>query len=216
MNAALVDECLEIREHVGHGGVAAAAAVGREHRLERAEDSQRPAAQRAALRLRDAKQVPDDSDGDRRGKVFDQVDLAFLRHRVEQAVDQRDEPGFHRRDVALRQRAHDRAPHARMQGWIVENEARRVVFEQGRGPELRPELFFLVRAERLRIAIDGEDVVVARQEPRAIGHRPHGVVLTQRPVVRVGIVVELRWQTPQVELTGDLARLIGGELQRHR
>ena len=131
VHAALVDQSLEICQHVGHGGVAADAALGREHRLESAEDGQRPTAQRSALRLRDAEQVADDPDGNRCGKIFDQVDFDFVRHGVEQTIDQRDEPGFHRRDMPLRERAHDRAPDARVQRRIVENEARRMVFEQG-------------------------------------------------------------------------------------
>ena len=67
--------------------------------------------------------------------------------------------------MPLRQCAENRAAHARMQRRIVEYETRRVVLEERRITVFGRELGFLVRAECLRIAVDGHDVVVAREKP---------------------------------------------------
>src|SRR5215472_11384501 len=93
-----------------------------------------------------------------------------------------------------------------MQRGIVEDEARRVVLEQRRGSELRPELLLLIRAEQLVVAVDRDDILVAGEQPRAVGHALERLVLAQRPVVGKGIGVKIRRQRLQVEAGGDLAR----------
>ena len=81
---------------LGDRGDAAVELLLGQHRLQRAEDFQRPVAQRAALVLRDAEQVADQLHRDRGGEVLDQVDRAALGRGVEQAVDQRLDARLHR------------------------------------------------------------------------------------------------------------------------
>ena len=70
--------------------------------------------------------------------------MAFFPHLVEQSVDQRHQPRLHRRDVPLRQRTDDHPAHPRVEWRVVEDEAGRVVFEERRCAELRPEFLLLV------------------------------------------------------------------------
>ena len=79
-------------EHLAHGLVAARFDGRGQHRLERAEDRERPAAQRLALVVRHAEQVADDLDRDRAREGGDQVDFPGRGHAVEQAVDELHEP----------------------------------------------------------------------------------------------------------------------------
>ena len=75
--AALVDQALQIGGEVAHRIVAERQLLRRQHRLERAEDRERPAAQRAALGMRHAEQVADDLDRNRGGEILDQVGAAL-------------------------------------------------------------------------------------------------------------------------------------------
>ena len=63
--------------------------LGRKHRLESAEDSQRPLPQRAALVSRHAQHVADQLERNRRSKIADQVHAAAHGGAVEQLSDQR-------------------------------------------------------------------------------------------------------------------------------
>ena len=64
--------------------------LGREHRLERAQDGERPVAQGPALVARHGQQIADHLHRHGRGEVGDQIGAALgLAMRVEQAVDQR-------------------------------------------------------------------------------------------------------------------------------
>src|SRR5262245_4072109 len=65
-----------------------------------------------------------------------------------------------------------------------------MVLEQGAVAEIGPEVDFLVRAPRLRIAIDRRTIVVAAQEIRSIRHPVDRIMLAQRPVDGKGIVEE--------------------------
>ena len=127
VRAALVDERLQIRQHVGDRAVAPGRALHCQHRLERAQNVQRPAAQGPALVVRNAQQIADDADRNRRGEVVDQIDVAFVAHGREQAVDQLDETRLHGGDMPLADRADDRAPDACVQWRVVEDQARGVV-----------------------------------------------------------------------------------------
>jgi hypothetical protein len=153
IRAARFDERREVRQHLRDGAVARGGALVREHRLQRAEDRERPCAERPALRARHAEEVADHLDRNRRGEILDQVDAAARRQRVEQVVDEAHEPRLHRRDMTLRQRAQDRTAHARVQRRIVEHQARRVMLEERRRAVFGAEFLLLVRAERLRIAV---------------------------------------------------------------
>src|SRR6266567_4843433 len=91
-----------------------------------------------------------------------------------------------------------------MQGWIVENEARRVVLEQRCRSELGAELLFLVRAESLVIAVHRHDVVETAEKPRSVRHAFHRLVIAQCAIIRIRIGVEIRWKLRQVEASGNL------------
>ncbi len=185
----------------------ASACASRQDRLERAEDRERPVAQRAALGVRHREQVADDLDRDRGRERVDQVDRraagGLAVHRVEQRVDAGDQRRLHRGDVTRRQRAGDQPSHARVQRRVVEHEARRVVLVERRVAVLRPELLVLVGAEARRVLVDRDEVGVARQEHGAVGEALDRVVLAQRAIRRIRVVVERRVEALQVERGRD-------------
>jgi len=94
------------------------------------ENGDRPAAQGATVRARHVEQVADHLDRDLRGEVVDEIDLALLRHLLEQRVDEARHVRFHARDRLLVDCAHDNAAHARVQRRVVEHQARGVVLVQ--------------------------------------------------------------------------------------
>src|SRR5438477_11669167 len=81
------DQVAEIVEEFRDRCLTALLYFRRQHRLKRAKDCQRPAAQRAALRMRNCEQVTNHLDRDGRGKILDQIDLATRLHAVEEPVD---------------------------------------------------------------------------------------------------------------------------------
>ena len=169
---ALHDQLAEIREHFGHRGVASFRGLRTHHGFECTEDRQRPRAQRAAFRAWHVEQIADDLHRDRAGEGIDQVGLGLRADRVEQPFHQGRETGLHRGDVARRERTGDETPHPRVIRRIVEDEAGGVMLEQRRRAVLRRELLPLVGAEELRFLVDGNEVVVARQQDRTVAAGP--------------------------------------------
>ncbi len=218
MRAAVIDQHPEIREHLGHRTIALLGAFRRQHRLERAQDVQRPAAQWLSLVKRNAQQVADDADRNRRREGLDQVDLAAGVHRVQQSVDERAEARFHCGNVPLADCAHDGPPHARMHRRIVEDQARRVMLEERRRAEFCAELLFLVRAEAFEVTIYARDVLVSREKPGAVGHVPDRLVVAECAIIRVRVGVEIRRKPGQVEARRERSRIVGstGVGYRHR
>jgi hypothetical protein len=82
-------QVIEIGQELDHGLVAARLLVGRQHRLERPQDGQRPAAQRPAVGLRHRQQIADDLNRDGGGEIVDQIGGPLLGNGVEEAVDER-------------------------------------------------------------------------------------------------------------------------------
>ena len=138
----------------------------------------------------------------------------FALHRVEQAVDQRDEPRLHLGDHAVRQRGLDRAAHMGVQRRIVEHEAGGVMLEQRRVAVFRAELDLLVGGEHARVAIDRVAVAPAREEIGAVRHAVHRIVLAQRAIIGKRIVDEVRRQALEVEVARGRARLLRRESSR--
>ena len=176
----------------------------RQRRLERAEDRERPVAQRRALLVRHGEQVADDLDRDRAREVGDQVDLApRARHGVEQAVDSADEARLHRRDVTRRQRAGDRLRTRVCSGGSL--KTRLVVWcsKSGEAPYLGPNSSCL---SELKVAGPGRRRRRRRSGVRKMlpsAMRLHRRVLAQGAVRRVRIVVEGVGQPLQVEIVGE-------------
>ena len=77
-----------------------------------------------------------------------------------------------------------------------------MVLEQGGIAELGAELGLLV-GQRVRVAIDGHHVVVAREEHAAAFQFMHRVVLAQGGVVRIGVVEEGRRDARQLEFARE-------------
>ena len=102
--------------------------------------------------------------------IADQIDAPAFGRRVEQRIDEADQPRFHRRNRARRQCARDQFAHARMTRRIVENQTGRVMGVERRVAVLGLEFDGLVGAEGFRIAIDGLDVAKPCQKQRAIRH----------------------------------------------
>ena len=88
-----LDQRFEIGEKILHRLVAARKHLRADDRLERAENRQRPVAQRLALVMGHVEQIADHLDRDRGGKILDQVDLALGGEAIEQPVDQPDQVG---------------------------------------------------------------------------------------------------------------------------
>ena len=152
--AAAFDQCLEIGEEVLHGVVAARERFRTDDGLQRAQDRQRPVAQRLTLVMRHVEQIADHLDRDRGREIADQLEPALIlalilarilgRDGIEQPLHQRDQVAFHLGDRARRQRSHDQPPHAGMRGRIVEDKARGVVLVEQGGAVFRRELLLLV------------------------------------------------------------------------
>ena len=150
LRAAVGDQALQVGQEIRARPARRAAAARRQHRLQRAEDGERPVAQRPALVARHGEQIADHLDRDGGGEVGDQVGRRpCCRHPVEQAVDQRGDRRLHVGDRARREGAGDDAAHARVQRRVVEHQAGGVVLVEQAVAVLRPELALLVGGEAL-------------------------------------------------------------------
>ena len=204
-------QAAEIVEELGHGRVAAGHGLLRDGRLERAEDRQRPAAQRATVFVRHVQQVADDLDRDGAGEVVDEVDPAFFLRPVQQAVDESDQVRLHAGDRRRRQGAGDEPPDPGVQRRVVEDQARRVMLVERRRAVLGPELLLLVGAEALGVLVDRDEVVVARQEVGPVRTAVDRIPTAQRVIGRKGIVVERVGQLQRIEGRGDLRGAVGAK-----
>jgi hypothetical protein len=143
----------------------------RQHRLQRAEDGQRPVAQRPSLGVRHGEQVADHFDRDRRGEILDQVDRgpsARPSGPAAWSTSVSTNEASIACDGARGERAgKDQPPHAGMQRRIVEHQARRVVLEEWRVcPYFGPNSTLLVRRDSCaRVLVDRLEVGMACQEP---------------------------------------------------
>jgi hypothetical protein len=190
---------LELR----HGRHPAGKLLGAEHRLERAEDCQRPAAQRRALVRRDAEHVADELDRDRGGKILDQVDRAAVdaagERTVEQPVDQGLDAWLQRRERARREGGREKLAHPAVIGRIVEHQAGGVMLVQEAVAEVRPEVVRLVRAPGVGVAIDCGAIIIAAEEIRSVRHAMDRIVLAPRAVERARIGEEAGVEPLEVE-----------------
>ena len=171
-----------------------------QHRLERAEDGERPAAQRTALILRNAQHVADELNRNGRGEIGNEIDLAARGGAFQQPVDQRLDARLQRAQRPRRERGREQPAHPRVIGRVVEDEARRVMLVEQAVGKIRPEVEPLVRAPGVHVAIDRKAIVVAGEEARAIGHAMDRVELAERAIGRIGVVEEFRTQPAQIEL----------------
>src|ERR1022692_1486413 len=149
VRTAIIDQDFQIREHVGDCPITPGRALRREHGLQRAQNLQRPAAQRRALVVRNAEEISDNSDRNRCRKRLDQIDLPRVAHRREQAIDQRDQAGLHGGDMALAYRADDRRTRVCAGGSL---KTRLLVWcsKSGVTPNFGPNSFFLSELKRLK------------------------------------------------------------------
>ena len=204
--ATLGNETLEIGEEVDNGAVAVSEPLRRRERLERAEDRERPAAQRPALAARHVEEVADDLDRDCGGEIVDEVDLVLFLGAVEEPVDEAHDAVLHAGDGARVEGAGENAPDARVQRRVVEDEARRVMLVERRRAVFGAELDGLVRAENLRVLVDALAVGVARDQDLPGIEAVDRIVLAQRRIVAVGVVVEAGRQA----LEAEAPRHLGG------
>ena len=183
---------LQVGEEVPHRRLAVRLLLGRQRRLQRAEDRQRPRAQRLALLARHGQQVADHLDRHGGRQIADQIGRALGFDAVEQAVDQLGHRPFHVEDRARREGAGDDPAHARVQRRIVEHQARRVVLEQQSVAVLGRKLALLVGGESPGILVDGDAGGIARQKISAVRHPVHRARVAQRMIVGIGIGVVAR------------------------
>ena len=96
----------------------------------------------------------------RRRKILDQIDLALLFHRIEQRIDQTDQPlAPWPRWARGGERAHHDLAHARvLQRRIVEDEARGVVLVERRVAILGRNSTFLSDEKAFGVAIDPVEI----------------------------------------------------------
>ena len=209
--AATCHQPFQVVDKVQHVLVRTGLLFGRQRGLQGAQNGKRPLAQRAALIRRYAQQVANDLDRNGRGKVFDQVTLAARFQSVQKMVDPLRQPRCHVGNGPSGERAHDQLAHARVQRRVVEHQAGGMVREQGRAHAiLGAKLDLLVRTEHLRVAVDRHHIVVAREQPAAIGHATHRRVAAQCVVHRVGVVVERPRQGAQIQRLRNGLRLLKG------
>src|SRR5206468_52110 len=123
--------------------------------------------------------------------------------------------GLERGERPRRERRGEELPDARVVGRIAEDNARRVVLVERARAELRRELHTLVGAPRVVVLVDGDDVIVAREEVRAVRAAVHRVPAPQPVVVGERVVVEVVGQRAQVEGERRRAlRLLGEDAGR--
>ena len=122
---------------------------------------------------------------------------------VEQPVDHGLDARLQGGKRARREGGGQQLAHPRMQGWIVEHQAGRVMSVERRADaELGAELGLLVRAHA-RVAVAQRDVLVARQEHAAVGQALDGREAAQRVIVGEGIVEERGLERGEVEALGE-------------
>src|SRR6185312_10637130 len=88
---------------------------------------------------------------------------------------------------------------------IVEDEARRVVLVEQGGSVFRRELLLLVGGKGARVLVGGDQIIVARQEIRAVRHPLDRIVLPQRAIGRVGVFVKFGRQLLEIEARRQLS-----------
>jgi len=198
-----VDEIAQIGLELRHGCNAAGKLLGAQHRLERAEDRQRPAEQRAALVRRNAEHVADELHGNRGGEILDQVDRAAVgaarQRTVDQPIDQRLDARLQRREHARRESRRQQLAHAAVIGRIVEHQAGGVVLVEQAVGEVGSKVVSLVRAPGFGVAIDRGAVVVAAEEIRPVRHAMDRIVLAQCAVERERIGQERGIEPLEIE-----------------
>ena len=200
------DDVAQIVFELRNGADAGIELLAAEHRLERAEDGERPAAQRLALALRNAEHVADELDWNGGGKIRNQIDLAAFGGGLQQAIDQNLDPRLQFAQRPRRESGRQQLAHPRVIRRVVEHQARGVMLVEQAVGKIRPEVEFLVRAPGRGIAVDRKTVVVARQEIRPVRHQVNGIELAQRAVCRIGIFEKFRREFPHVEISRGSAR----------
>ena len=170
-----------------------------EHRLERAEDGERPSAQRATLILRNPQHVADKLHRNGGGEIGNEVDLAALGRALQEAVDQRLDARLQGTQCPRRERRREQPAHPRVIGRIVEDEARRVMLVEQAVGKIRPEVEPLVRAPGVHVPVHRKAVVIAGEEAGPIGHAMDRVELAECPVGRIRVGEEFSAQPAQVE-----------------
>jgi chaperonin GroEL (HSP60 family) len=128
-----------------------------------------------------------------------------LRRGIEQAVDQRLNAGLQRIQRARRECRRHQLADAGVNGGVVEHQARRVVLIQQAVAEVRFKVDLLVRAPGLCIAVDFNEIVVAREKIRAVGIHVNGIVFAQRAIGGIRIVEKFPSQTLEIEGGSKLA-----------
>jgi hypothetical protein len=169
----LVQVVLEMRDSLDPG----IELVPAEHRLERAKDCKRPAAYRFALAWRDAEHVADERNRNGSGEIRDEIDFSTLCCGLQQAIDKRLDPRLQFAQRARRECRGQQLTHARMIRGIVEDEACGVVLVQKAFAEVRAEIELFVRTPGIRIPVNREAIVIAREKVRPVGHAVDGVKL---------------------------------------
>src|SRR2546427_364963 len=193
------DQPAEVALELVNGAAARLEAPGAGLRLERAENRERPAAQRPALLPRHAEHVADELDGQRGGEVLHDVHPTPGGGAVEEPVHEPDDTRLERGKRPRSERRGEQLPDARVVGRIAEDDARRVMLVERARAELRRELHTLVGVPREVVLVDGGDVIVAREEVRAIRAAVHRVPAPQPVVVGERVVVEVVGQRAQIE-----------------
>ena len=170
----------------------------RQHRLQGAEDGERPVAQRPALVLRDAEHVADQLHRDGGGEVLDQVDRAALggaSSRRSTSASMRGCSAFSARGVNAG------ASSLRTRVWIGGSlKTRLVVWCSYSGLSPKVGLKWTVLSELQVCCRDrSRPIVVAGEEIRAVRHAMHRIVLAQRAIGRIGVVQEFAVEVREIE-----------------
>src|SRR3989442_1213913 len=177
------DQPAEVALELVNGAAARLEAPGAGLRLERAENRERPAAQRPALLPRHPQHVAAELDGQRGGEVLHDVHPTPGGGAGEEPVREADDTRLERGKRPRSERRGEQLPDARVVGRIAEDDARRVMLVERARAELRRELHTLVGVPREGGLVDGGDVIVAREEGRALPAAVHRVPAPQPVVV---------------------------------
>ncbi len=207
----LIDQVLQVGREVLDRQVAPFQVIIADHRFQRAEDRHRPVPQAVAVRHRHTQHVADDPDRQGKGEIADQVDLSPLCRLVEKSIHHGDDRRLHLAHGARRERFRQDLAHPRVQWWIIEHQAGRVVPIQTAVAELRPELPRLVR-RHAAVLVDSKHVGMAAEEHRTIGHPVDRAVTAQGVIDGKRILQKGRSQAVEVE---SPRRFLGCDLHHH-
>ena len=201
----LVQQVEQKTREIDNGLVAFLDHFGGRRRLERRQDQARPFLQGAAIFRRNPQHRADHFDGQRIGKIQNQVHAPLFLTIGDQPIDQIDHPVFEHLQRAWRKGMAEQVANTGVIGRIAEQHRRRVLLEQRPLPVFLREHLGLVRGHALG-PVNPTHILVAGQIDRAVCIGVHRLKLTERVVIGIRAFIESRRRRKNIETVHQLVR----------